>query len=223
MPKTLIEHIKTAIRACYENPFKVSLSVLLASIALCALLLFAIPEEDHLRWGLGYLAVWAMLLSPVAVFVSARHSEWRVMARVCSAFFFLAVWGGCILLTAIGGDILLPPTYFCDDGDYLVRQQYDGFFNPPVIAVYKREGLLEHRVSKLRMANADSIKVYEQWDAIVVYSSGLKNADPWGDSWGSPERAIYPLTDNGAFVRHRREVKALARKLRVHAIDLEYE
>ena len=124
----------------------------LGAIFLCGLLYILLPEDVHLRWGLTYIPIWAALLSPIALMIAARKSKRKLVIRLYSALIGIALWLIAIFLQVIGGDIFLPSTYFCKDGDYLARRyQYD-FFDNNMTAVYKVSGLTEGELHSIDTA-----------------------------------------------------------------------
>ena len=125
----------------------------LGAIFLCGLIYILLPEDVHLRWGLSYIPIWTALLSPIALMIAARKSKRKLVIRLYSALIGIGLWLLAIFLQAIGGDILLPSTYFCEDGDYLARRYRYDFFDNNMTAVYKVIGLTERRVAFYRYSN----------------------------------------------------------------------
>ena len=123
----------------------------LGAIFLCGLIYILLPEDVHLRWGLTYIPIWTALLSPIALMIAARKSKRKLVIRLYSALIGIGLWLIAIFLQVIGGDIFLPSTCFCKDGDYLVRREYD-FFDNNLIGVYKVNGLTEKRISFLQQS-----------------------------------------------------------------------
>ena len=92
------------------------------SMLLCGLIFVLLPDDVHLRWGLTYGLIWVALLSPIALMIAARKSRRKVVIRLYSALIGIALWLLAVFLQLIGGDIFLPATCFCKDGDYLVGE-----------------------------------------------------------------------------------------------------
>ena len=127
------------------------------SMLLCGLIFVLLPDDVHLRWGLTYGLIWAALLSPIALMIAARKSRRKLVIRLYSALIGIALWLLAVFLQFMGGDIFLPATCFCKDGDYLVRRVFD-FFDDNMIGIYKVWGPIERRVSIYSYHIPDSIK-----------------------------------------------------------------
>ena len=117
-----------------------------------------------------------------------------------------------IFLQIIGGDIFLPSTCFCKDGDYLVRREYD-FFDNNLIGVYKVNGLTEKRISFYSYSSPDSIKVYDSLNVIAFYCPSEIQEDPWPTDTIAPLRVIEQLRDNGIDSERRKKIEQLAHRL----------
>ena len=128
----------------------------LGAIFLCGLIYILLPEDVHLRWGLTYIPIWTALLSPIALMIAARKSKRKVVIRLYSGVIGIGLWLLAIFLQIIGGDIFLPATCFCKDGDYLVRREYD-FFDNNLIGVYKINGLTEKRIALYSYSSPDLV------------------------------------------------------------------
>ncbi len=139
----------------------------LGVIFLCGLIYILLPEDVHLRWGLTYIPIWAALLSPIALMIAARKSKRKLVIRLYSGLIGIGLWLLAIFLQVIGGDIFLPSTCFCKDGDYLVRREYD-FFDNNLIGVYKVNGLTEKRISFYSYSSPDTIEVYDSLNDVAV-------------------------------------------------------
>ena len=186
----------------------------LGAIFLCGLIYILLPEDVHLRWGLTYIPIWAALLSPIALMIAARKSKRKLVIRLYSALIGIALWLIAIFLQVIGGDIFLPSTCFCKDGDYLVRREYD-FFNSDLIGVYKVNGLTEKRISFYSYSSPDSIKVYDSLNVIAFYCPTRIVGDPWLTDTIPPVRVIEQLRDNGIDSERRKKIEQLAHRLNV--------
>ena len=184
----------------------------LGAIFLCGLIYILLPEDVHLRWGLSYIPIWTALLSPIALMIAARKSKRKVVIRLYSALIGIALWLIAIFLQVIGGDIFLPSTCFCKDGDYLVRREYD-FFNSDLIGVYKVNGLTEKRISFYSYSSPDSIKVYDSLNVIAFYCPTRIVGDPWLTDTIPPVRVIEQLRDNGIDSERRKKIEQLAHRL----------
>ena len=184
----------------------------LGSIILCGLIYALLPEDIHLRWGLSYWLIWIALLSPIMLMIAARKSERKLVIRLYSGVIGIGLWLLAIFLQAIGGDILLPSTYFCKDGDYLVRREYD-FFDNNLIGVYKVNGLTEKRISFYSYSNPDSIKVYDSLNVIAFYCPTRIVEDPWVSDTIAPIRVIEQLYDRPIEPEQKKEVEQLAHQL----------
>ena len=186
----------------------------LGAIFLCGLIYILLPEDVHLRWGLTYIPIWAALLSPIALMIAARKSKRKLVIRLYSALIGIALWLIAIFLQIIGGDIFLPSTCFCKDGDYLVRREYD-FFNSDLIGVYKVNGLTEKRISFYSYGSPDSIKVYDSLNVIAFYCPTRIVGDPWLTDTIPPVRVIEQLRDYEIDSERRKKIEQLAHRLNV--------
>ena len=184
----------------------------LGAIFLCGLIYILLPEDVHLRWGLTYIPIWTALLSPIALMIAARKSKRKLVIRLYSGVIGIGLWLLAIFLQVIGGDIFLPSTCFCKDGDYLVRREYD-FFNSDLIGVYKVNGLTEKRISFYSYSKPDSIKVYEPLNVIAFYCPTRIVGDPWLTDTIPPVRVIEQLRDNGIDSERRKKIEQLAHRL----------
>ena len=186
----------------------------LGTIFLCGLIYILLPEDVHLRWGLTYIPIWATLLSPIALMIAARKSKRKLVIRLYSALIGIALWLIAIFLQVIGGDIFLPSTCFCKDGDYLVRREYD-FFDNNLIGVYKVNGLTEKRISFYSYSSPDSIKVYDSLNVIAFYCPTRIVGDPWLTDTIPPVRVIEQLRDYEIDSERRKKIEQLAHRLNV--------
>lgn len=186
----------------------------LGAIFLCGLIYILLPEDVHLRWGLTYIPIWTALLSPIALMIATRKSKRKLVIRLYSALIGIALWLIAILLQVIGGDIFLPSTCFCKDGDYLVRREYD-FFNSDLIGVYKVNGLTEKRISFYSYSSPDSIKVYDSLNIIAFYCPSEIQEDPWLTDTIPPVRVIEQLRDDDIDSERRKKIEQLAHRLNV--------
>lgn len=186
----------------------------LGAIFLCGLIYILLPEDVHLRWGLTYIPIWAALLSPIALMIAARKSKRKLVIRLYSALIGIGLWLIAIFLQIIGGDIFLPSTCFCKDGDYLVRREYD-FFGDNLIGVYKVNGLTEKRISFYSYGSPDSIKVYDSLNVIAFYCPTRIVGDPWLTDTIPPVRVIEQLRDDDIDSERRKKIEQLAHRLNV--------
>lgn len=186
----------------------------LGAIFLCGLIYILLPEDVHLRWGLTYIPIWTALLSPIALMIAARKSKRKVVIRLYSVLIGIGLWLIAIFLQVIGGDIFLPSTCFCKDGDYLVRREYD-FFNSDLIGVYKVNGLTEKRISFYSYGSPDSIKVYDSLNVIAFYCPTRIVGDPWLTDTIPPVRVIEQLRDYEIDSERRKKIEQLAHRLNV--------
>ena len=186
----------------------------LGAIFLCGLIYILLPEDVHLRWGLSYIPIWTALLSPIALMIAARKSKRKLVIRLYSGLMGICLWLLAIFLQIIGGDIFLPATCFCKDGDYLVRREYD-FFNSDLIGVYKVNGLTEKRISFYSYGSPDSIKVYDSLNVIAFYCPTRIVGDPWLTDTIPPVRVIEQLRDYEIDSERRKKIEQLAHRLNV--------
>lgn len=186
----------------------------LGAIFLCGLIYILLPEDVHLRWGLTYIPIWTALLSPIALMIAARKSKRKLVIRLYSGVMGVGCWLLAIFLQVIGGDIFLPSTCFCKDGDYLVRREYD-FFDNNLIGVYKVNGLTEKRISFYSYSSPDSIKVYDSLNVIAFYCPTRIVEDPWPTDTIPPIRVIEQLRDYEIDSERRKKIEQLAHRLNV--------
>ena len=186
----------------------------LGAIFLCGLIYILLSEDVHLRWGLTYIPIWTALLSPIALMIAARKSKRKLVIRLYSALIGIGLWLIAIFLQVIGGDIFLPSTCFCKDGDYLVRREYD-FFDNNLIGVYKVNGLTEKRISFYSYGSPDSIKVYDSLNVIAFYCPTRIVGDPWLTDTIPPVRVIEQLRDYEIDSERRKKIEQLAHRLNV--------
>ena len=184
----------------------------LGAIFLCGLIYILLPEDVHLRWGLTYIPIWTALLSPIALMIAARKSKRKLVIRLYSGLMGIFLCLLAIFLQIIGGDIFLPSTCFCKDGDYLVRREYD-FFNSDLIGVYKVNGLTEKRISFYSYSSPDSIKAYDSLNVIAFYCPTRIVGDPWLTDTIPPVRVIEQLRDDDIDSERRKKIEQLAHRL----------
>ena len=187
----------------------------LGAIFLCGLIYVLLPEDIHLRWGLTYWLIWIALLSPIPLMFAARKSKRKLVIRLYSGLIGIGLWLLAIFLQVIGGDIFLPSTYFCKDGDYLARRYEYDFFDNNMTAVYKVIGLTERRVAFYRYSNPDSIKVYESLNIIALYCPSEIQEDPWPTDTIPPVRVIEQLRDDTMESERKKKIEQLAHRLNV--------
>ena len=186
----------------------------LGAIFLCGLIYILLPEDVHLHWGLTYIPIWTALLSPIALMIAARKSKRKVVIRLYSGLMGICLWLLAIFLQIIGGDIFLPATCFCKDGDYLVRREYD-FFDNNLIGVYKINGLTEKRIALYSYSSPDSIKVYESLNVIALYCPSEIQEDPLPTDTIAPARVIEQFRDDTMEPERKKKIEQLAHQLNV--------
>ena len=209
MQKSQWNRIKGFIQ---RKELSLAMGLHLGAIFLCGLIYILLPEDVHLRWGLTYIPIWTALLSPIALMIAARKSKRKLVIRLYSVLIGIGLWLIAIFLQVIGGDIFLPSTCFCKDGDYLVRREYD-FFDNNLIGVYKVNGLTEKRISFYSYSSPDSIKVYESLNVIAFYCPTRIVGDPWLTDTIAPLRVIEQLRDNEIDSERRKKIEQLAHRL----------
>lgn len=176
-------------------------------LTICAVLLFSLKRSEHLRWGLGYMIVWVTILSSLVLFflINKQFKHWLLFKIYC-AVFFVASAGFSVFLQGQGIDTLLPPQKCCSDGDYLIRSRIEDMpTNEFNIVLLKNEGIIEKLIATYHYPTADSIKVYEDKGAVVIYCS---DESFYTDSLG----CIEPLYNHPA---NENDIKALAKDLNV--------
>ena len=203
--KWLKEHIQ-------RRELSIVMVIHLGSMLLCGLIFELLPDDVHLRWGLTYGLIWVALLSPIALMIAARKSRRKLVIRLYSALIGIALWLLAVFLQFMGGDIFLPATCFCKDGDYLVRRVFD-FFDDNMIGIYKVWGPIERRVSIYSYHIPDSIKVYESLNTIVLYCPSYIVEDFSVRDTIGPVRVIERLYDSPMNPKQMKEVEQRAHKL----------
>lgn len=179
----------------------------LICLAICIVLLFSLKRSEHLRWGLGYMIVWVTILSSLVLFflINKQFKHWLLLKIYC-AVFFVASAGLGVFLQGLGMDTLLLPPKYCSDGDYLIRSRIEDIpINEFNIVLLKNEGIIEKLIATYYYPTADSIKVYEDKGAVVIYCS---DESFYTDSLG----CIEPLYNHPA---NENDIKALAKDLKV--------
>jgi hypothetical protein len=174
-------------------------------LVICAFLLFTLRRSEHLRWGLGYIIVWGAILSALLLcfLINKQLKHWLLLKIYCVVFFLASATLG-VVTQGLGVDTLFLPPKYCSDGDYLIRSRIDS--EPIVnIVLLKNEGIIEKLIATYYYPTADSIKVYEDKGAIVIYCS---KDNSYTDSLG----CIEPLYNHLA---NENDIKALARELKV--------
>ena len=212
MQKSQWNRIKGFIQ---RKELSLAMGLHLGTTFLCGLIYILLPEDIHLRWGLTYWLIWIALLSPIPLMIAARKSKRKLVIRLYSGVIGIGLWLFAIFLQAIGGDIFLPPTYFCKDGDYLARQYRYDFFDNNMTAIYKVSGLTERRVTFYSYSNPDSIKVYESLNVIAFYCPTRIVGDPWLTDTIAPVRVIEQLHDDTIEPEQRKKIEQLAHQLNV--------
>ena len=187
----------------------------LGTTFLCGLIYILLPEDIHLRWGLTYWLIWIALLSPIPLMIAARKSKRKVVIRLYSGLMGICLWLLAIFLQIIGGDIFLPATCFCKDGDYLARQYRYDFFDNNMTAIYKVSGLTERKVTFYSYSKPDSIKVYESLNVIALYCPSEIQEDPLPTDTIAPVRVIERLHDDTMEPEQRKKIEQLAHRLNV--------
>lgn len=176
-------------------------------LTICAVLLFSLKRSEHLRWGLGYMIVWVTILSSLVLFflINKQFKHWLLLKIYCVVF-FVASAGLGVFLQGLGMDTLLLPPKYCSDGDYLIRSRIEDIpINEFNIVLLKNEGIIEKLNATYHYPTADSIKVFEDKGAIVIYCS---EESFYTDSLG----CIEPLFNHPA---NENDIRALAKELKV--------
>ena len=176
-------------------------------LTICSVLLFSLKRSEHLRWGLGYMIVWVTILSSLVLFflINKQFKHWLLLKIYCVVF-FVASAGLGVFLQGLGMDTLLLPPKYCSDGDYLIRSRIEDIpTNEFNIVLLKNEGIIEKLNATYHYPTADSIKVFEDKGAIVIYCS---DESFYTNSLG----CIEPLYNHPA---NENDIKALAKDLNV--------
>lgn len=211
MQKSQWNRIKDFVQ---RKELSLAMGLHLGAIFLCGLIYILLPEDVHLRWGLTYIPIWTALLSPIALMIAARKSKRKLVIRLYSGVIGIGLWLLAIFLQIIGGDIFLPATCFCKDGDYLVRREYH-FLDNNLIGVYKINGLTEKRIALYSYSSPDSIKVYDSLNVIALYCPSEIQEDPLPTDTIAPVRVIEQLHDDTMEPERKKKIEQLAHQLNV--------
>lgn len=153
--------------------FKTFVIVHLTGIALAVLGLCFIPFEDHLRYGIGHVVCWVIVLSAIfAFFYVPRAIPLRKWIKVYFGFYlfntcFMALYPlALVVLYAIAVCVpqgwrlmvaedyyvqaLIPKPVECENSDYIIRSWNDVRYmdNSGRFYLYKKGPLLERLITK---------------------------------------------------------------------------
>lgn len=198
------------------------LLVHVASLICFSYLYFKLDREYYIRWHLGHIVVLIATFTPVAMLLLLPRWKHRVLLRVFLVLFILVSWCFAFLNTVSGHPLFAEREFFCEDGQYVLRK-HDELMELPRVALYKKEGIIEHYLCDYGVSTVDSARVYEHLNAIVLYCPKLAEYDNLRDNdWNREVRRIYPLPFNGLEFNalHRKELDSLIKseRMEIHYI-----
>lgn len=184
-------------------------------LLLCAVLLLALPEKDHLRWNMGYAIVWITTLSAFAfVFINVKKKLLNLGFR-----FYGAAWITIILLPilvtqglwlVVLDEIYIPHRKFYETDEYIIRSGYYGFIDYPRVALWEKKGIMEKYIRDYPFFwTAEKFEIRNDIGAIVIYGTSFRldereDSDKYVD--------VCPLNDS-IFNANRHKVEELKREL----------
>lgn len=194
---------------------KIVIAIHLIGLLLCATLLLALPERDHLRWDIGYAIVWITTLGAFAfVFVRAKK-KWLDFGFK----FYGTIWVAVILLPILVvqgfwlmvlGEIYIPHRKYYETDGYVMRSGYSGLIDYPRVALWKKEGVMEKYIRDYpSFETAEMFEIRDDIGAVVIHGASFKlddgeNSEKYVD--------VCPLNDS-VFYANRHSVEELKREL----------
>lgn len=159
---------------------KIVLATHTIGLLLCAVLLLALPERDHLRWNIGYAIVWITTLSAFAfVFISVKKKWLDLGFR-----FYGVIWITLALLPipvtqglwlVVLDEIYIPHRKYYKTDEYIMRSGYSDFFDYPRVALWKKEGIMEKYIRDYpSFWTAEKFEIRNNIGAIVIYGTSFR-------------------------------------------------
>ena len=131
-----------------------------------------LEDGDRLAWQLSNWA-WilaSMLIATMGILLAIRFTKgkrvlWKIMGWSCSILLAVA----CLISLFIA--MAWHDEKIWSDEDYVVYSEYDGFIDPNMFALYKRDGLVDRRMYYLNGIGFDELKeadysMYNEFDLI---------------------------------------------------------
>ena len=131
-----------------------------------------LEDGDRLAWQLSNWA-WilaSMLIATMGILLAIRFTKgkrvlWKIMGWSCSILLAVA----CLISLFIA--MAWHDEKIWSDEDYVVYSEYDGFIDPNMFVLYKRDGLVDRRMYYLNGIGFDELKeadysIYNESDLI---------------------------------------------------------
>ena len=131
-----------------------------------------LEDGDRLAWQLSNWA-WilaSMLIATMGILLAIRFTKgkrvlWKIMGWSCSILLAVA----CLISLFIA--MAWHDEKIWSDEDYVVYSEYDGFIDPNMFVLYKRDGLVDRRMYYLNGIGFDELKeadysMYNEFDLI---------------------------------------------------------
>ena len=118
-----------------------------------------LEDGDRLAWQLSNWA-WilaSMLIATMGILLAIRFTKgkrvlWKIMGWSCSILLVVA----CLISLFIA--MAWHDEKIWSDEDYVVYSEYDGFIDPNMFVLYKRDGLVDRRMYYLNGIGFDELK-----------------------------------------------------------------
>ena len=118
-----------------------------------------LEDGDRLAWQLSNWA-WilaSMLIATMGILLAIRFTKgkrvlWKIMGWSCSILLAVA----CLISLFIA--MAWQDEKIWSDEDYVVYSEYDGFIDPNMFVLYKRDGLVDRRMYYLNGIGFDELK-----------------------------------------------------------------
>ena len=118
-----------------------------------------LEDGDRLAWQLSNWA-WilaSMLIATMGILLAIRFTKgkrvlWKIMGWSCSILLAVA----CLISLFIA--MAWHDEKIWSDEDYVVYSEYDGFIDPNMFVLYKRDGLVDRRMYYLNGIGFDELK-----------------------------------------------------------------
>lgn len=157
---------------------KIVIIIHVIGLLLCAILLLALPERDHLRWNIGYAIVWITTLSAFAfVFIRAKKKWLNFNFKSYGVVWMLAVlWAFTMqkLSYPAFNMIYIPNHKYCETDEYVMRSGDKGLIDYPRVALWKKEGLMEKYIRDYpSFETAEKFEIRSDLGAIIIYGTSF--------------------------------------------------
>lgn len=198
-----------------KNWQKIVIIIHIIGLLLCAILLLALPVDDHLRWNIGYVIVWITTLSAFAlVFVNVKHRRLYIGFKSYAAIWVLIIlWSFTmqkLSYVPIFDMIYTPQHKYYETDGYVMRSGHPGLIDYPRAALWKKEGLMEKYIRDYpSFETAEKFEIRSDLGAIIIHGTSFhlddeESSDKYVD--------VYPLNDS-VFYANRHKVEELKREL----------